>query len=74
MSISVRRASFLRHAIALGIAASIVIGIADACRAAAHPPANVSETGWQGELVNRPGCWGLASADNPHSCEAAGLR
>lgn len=73
MPISVRRASFLRHAIALAIAGSIVIGIADACRAA-PPPANVSETGWQSELVNRPGCWSLASHDNPHSCEAAGLR
>jgi hypothetical protein len=64
----------LRHAIALGIAAAIAGGIADACRAAAHPPANVSETGWQGELVNRPGCWSPAGHDNPHTCEAAGLR
>jgi hypothetical protein len=74
MTISVRRASFLRQAIALAIAAAIIIVIADAGHAAGHPPGNASETGWQSELVNRPGCWNLASTDNPHSCEAAGLR
>jgi hypothetical protein len=73
MTISVRPATSLQHAIAFGIAAVIALGTASACRAATHP-ANASETGWQGELVNRPGCWSAASYDVRYACEAAGLR
>jgi hypothetical protein len=73
MTISARRASSLQHAIAFGLAAVIALGTAGACRAAAHP-ANASETGWQGELVNRPGCWSAGGDDIRYACEAAGRR
>jgi hypothetical protein len=72
MTISARPATSLQHAIAFGIAAVIALGTAGACRAAAHPPANPSETGWQGELVNRPGCWSAGGYDIRYACEASG--
>jgi len=71
MTISARRASSLPHAIAFAIAASIALGTAGASRAATHP-ATASETGWQSELVNRPGCWNAGGYDVRYACEAAG--
>jgi hypothetical protein len=73
MTISARRASSLQHAIAFAIAAFVALGTAGACRAAAHP-ATASETGWQSELVNRPGCWSAGGYDVRYACEAAGPR
>ena len=52
MTTSTRRVPFTR-AIAIGIAVTIAAG---PCWAAVIS-SNTSETGWQGELVNRPGCW-----------------
>jgi hypothetical protein len=70
--ISTRRASSLRHAAAIAITATVVAGTASACSAAASSPLNVSVTGWQDELVNRPGCWTEGRYDNRYPCDAAG--
>jgi hypothetical protein len=69
MTISARRSSCWRFALALGIAATIVAGTAGA---AARPPANASETGRPGDLVNRPGCWSEGGIENRYGCEVAG--
>lgn len=74
MSISARRPSSLRHATALGIAATIAAATASPCWAAASPPTHATETGWQGELVNRPGCWTEGGYDGRYSCDMAGRR
>lgn len=74
MSISARRASSLRHAAAMVIAAAIAAGAASPCRAASSPPINATETGWQNELVNRPGCWAESGYDTRYSCDVAGRR
>jgi hypothetical protein len=74
MSISARRASSLRHATAMIIAAAIAAGTASPCWAATSPPANATETGWQNELVNRPGCWTEGGYDTRYSCDIAGRR
>jgi hypothetical protein len=73
MTISTRRASSLRQAAAIGIAAMIAAGAASPCRAAASPP-NATETGWQNDLVNRPGCWTEGGYDGRYSCDIAGRR
>ena len=72
MTISARRASSLRYAIV--IAAAVAAGMASPCRAAASPPINAAETGWQSELVNRPGCWTEGGYDTRYSCDIAGRR
>lgn len=74
MTTTSARALSLQHAIALAVAAAIAAGTAGACRAATHPPAFASETGWQDELVNRPGCWSEGEYDHRDACEAAGRR
>jgi hypothetical protein len=56
MTTSTRRASFT-GAITIGIAAAIAADTAGPCWTAVFPSNNAAETGWQGELVNRPGCW-----------------
>jgi hypothetical protein len=71
MTTSTRRASFKR-AIAIGIAAAIAAGTAGPCWAAVTPSNNAAETGWQGELVNKPGCWTEGGYDNRFPCEMAG--
>jgi len=65
MTTSTRRVSFTR-AIAIGIAATIAAGTAGPCWAAVIPSNNSGETGWQGELVNRPGCW---TGENRFPCD-----
>jgi hypothetical protein len=70
-TVTTRRAFSLRHAAAIGIAAAIMAGTASAW-SVASPPAHASETGWQGELVNRPGCWTEGGYDNRYPCQAAG--
>jgi len=72
MIISARRPSCLRHALALAIAATIAAATADVGGAAARPPANASETGRQGDLVNRLGCWSEGATENRYACELAG--
>ena len=72
MTISARRQSCLRHALALAIAAMIAAATAGVGGAAARPPANASETGRQGDLVNRPACWSEGGDENRYSCELAG--
>ena len=74
MTFSARRVSALQHAIALGIATSIAVGTAGACQAATRPPANASETGWRGELVNQPNCWSEGRYDSQFVCVATGRR
>jgi hypothetical protein len=71
MTTSTRRASFKR-AIAIGIAAAIGAGTAGPCWAAVIPSNNSAETGWQSELVNRPGCWNEGGYDNRIACQTAG--
>jgi hypothetical protein len=70
MTTSTRRASFKRT-IAIGIAAAIGAGSAGPCWAAV-PSNNAAETGWQSELVNRPGCWTEGGYDNRFACQTAG--
>ncbi len=70
MTTSTRRASFKR-AIAIGIAAAIAAGMAGPCWAAATP-SKAAETGWQSELVNKPGCWTEGGYDSRFACQTAG--
>jgi hypothetical protein len=71
MTTSTRRASFTR-AIAIGIAATIAADTAGPCWTAVVPSNNPAETGWQGELMNRPGCW--IEADDRFPCEMTSRR
>jgi hypothetical protein len=72
MTISARRKSCLRHALAAAIAATIAAATVGVGGAAVRPPANASETGRQGDLVNRPGCWSEGGTENRYACELAG--
>ena len=63
------RARSLQFTLALAIAATMAAGSAGAACAATHPPVMASETGWQGELVNRPTC-GSGDYDTRPACEA----
>jgi hypothetical protein len=72
MTISARRPSCLRYALALAIAATIVVGTTGVGGAATRPPANASETGRPGDLVNRPACWSEGGTENRYACELAG--
>jgi hypothetical protein len=62
------RARSLQFAL-LALCATIAIATPRAARAATHPPMLASDTGWQGELVNRPTC-GSGDYDTRHACEA----
>jgi hypothetical protein len=70
MTTSTQRASF-KCAIAINIAAAIGVGTARPCWAAVLSN-NTAETGWQSELVNRPGCWIEGGYDNRFPCRTAG--
>ena len=63
------RALSLQFTLALAVAAIITASSAGAARAATHPPMLASETGWPGELVNRPTC-GDRGYDVHAACEA----
>jgi hypothetical protein len=63
------RALSLQFALALGVAALASVA-AGSARAATHPPMLASDTGWPGELVNRPGCAGDGDYDARPACEA----
>jgi hypothetical protein len=64
------RALSLQFAIALAAAVVIAAGTPGAARGATHPPTLASDTGWQGELVNRPGCGSDGDYDTRPACEA----
>jgi len=64
------RAGSLQFAFGLALAAMLTAGSAGASRAATHPPMLASETGWQGELVNRPPCGSDRDYDTHPACEA----
>jgi hypothetical protein len=61
------RAASLHFALAL---AAVVATSAGPARAATHPPMLASETGWSGELVNRPGCGSDRDHETRPACEA----
>jgi hypothetical protein len=63
------RALSLQFALALGLAAIASVA-AGAARAATHPPMLASDSGWPGELVNRPGCASAGDYDARPACEA----
>jgi hypothetical protein len=58
----------LHCALALALAAAIAT-VAHA-RAAIHAPTLASESGWQHELVNRPGCGSDGDYESGPACEA----
>jgi len=74
MIISTRLAFCLQDSIAIGTATWVAIGAAGPCLASTRPPANASETGWQGELVNRPGCWSEDRYSRNFDCRPVGWR
>ncbi len=53
----------------LALAALVTAGSAGASCAATRPPMLASDTGWQGELVNRPTCGDRDDGTHP-ACEA----
>jgi hypothetical protein len=55
---------------ALALAALVTSGSAGASRAGTHAPMLASDTGWQGELVNRPTCGSDRDYDRHPACEA----
>jgi hypothetical protein len=57
----------LHFALALAVA-GIFASTTGPARAATHPPMLASETGWTGELVNRPVCG--SDRDSAPACEA----
>jgi hypothetical protein len=60
----------LHCAIALTFAAAIATAAPVHARAATHPPALTSDSGWQHELVNRPGCGSDGDYETRPACEA----
>ena len=66
---STRPISSLKYAITIGIAAAIGASAASPSWAATSWSSNVSETGWQSDLVNRPGCWTENGHDNWFPCQ-----
>ena len=58
----------LHFALSLGLAAAIAAADVGPARAATHPPSLASDTGWAGELVNRPSCSNGASETHA-ACE-----
>lgn len=55
---------------ALALAATFATAGAGSARAATHPPMLASDTGWQHELVNRPGCGSDGDYETRPACEA----
>jgi hypothetical protein len=53
----------------LCLAAAIAAAAIAPARAATHPPTLASDSGWPGELVNRPGC-GSGDYESHPACEA----
>jgi len=64
------RALSLRFALALVVAATIATMSTAPARAATHPSTLASDTGWPGELVNRPGCGVERDYETRPACEA----
>jgi len=62
------RARSLQFAL-LALCATIATATPNATRAATHPPMLAADSGWQGELVNRPTC-GSGDYDTHPACEA----
>ena len=60
----------LYFALSLGLAAAIAAAGLAPARAATHPPTLASDSGWPGELVNRPGCGSDGDYDAHPACEA----
>jgi len=60
----------LHCALALALAAAFAVAGAGSARAATHPPMLASDTGWTGELVNRPGCASEGDYEARPACEA----
>jgi hypothetical protein len=63
------RALSLRFALAF-VAAVTIATTSTPARAATHPPALASDTGWPGELVNRPVCGVERDYETRPACEA----
>jgi hypothetical protein len=59
----------LHFALLLCLAAAIAAAAIAPARAATHPPTLASDSGWPGELVNRPGC-GSGDYESHPACEA----
>ena len=59
----------LHVALALAVVGSFASSIGPA-RAATHPPMLAGETGWSGELVNRPACGSDRDYETRPACEA----
>ena len=59
----------LHFALALAVA-GILASSAGPARAATHPPLLATETGWPGELVNRPVCGSDHDYDPRPACAA----
>ena len=57
--------SFSKWAIAIGICAA---GAASPAWALAGRSRTPTETGWQGDLVNQPGCWIESGYDGRYPC------
>ncbi|HEV2955851.1 MAG TPA: hypothetical protein VGX95_07020 [Xanthobacteraceae bacterium] len=55
---------------ALAFVAVIIASSVAPARAATHPPALTSDTGWPSELVNRPICGTDGYYDTRPACEA----
>lgn len=63
--------SSLKRAIAIAV---IAAGAASPSWAAPNRSNDASETGQQGDLVNRPGCWTATGYDSRVPCEFVGER
>jgi hypothetical protein len=70
MSKTFLRALSLQFSLAFVAAATIATMSAAPARAATHPPALASDTGWPGELVNRPVCGVERDYETRPACEA----
>ena len=71
---SVHTVSSARRAMVLTLAIAIAAGAAYPAGASARWTNDASETGQQGDLVNRPGCWLQGERDNRLLCEMAGTQ
>lgn len=70
MSKTSLRALSLQFALAFVVAAAIATMNDAPVRAATHPPALASDTGWPDELVNRPVCGVERDYETRPACEA----
>jgi len=64
------RALSLQFALALAVVAATAFAGTCSAQAATHPPMLASDTGWTGELVNRPGCASEGDYEARPACEA----